>query len=212
MSTLTLTPIEARVVAALAEKTIATPQYVPMSVNALMLAANQKTCRQPVMALTEGEVGAALNHLEELSICARDTMSSRVTKWRQSLRHQLLLNDAPFAVLITLMLRGPQTAAELRANAAGVGGPADTAALDAAIQDLSDRAQPLVTLLPRAPGRKEARYAHLLCGEPQNISVPETGATSEAAAEPSRLDALEERVRILEEKLAALAASQPEQS
>lgn len=198
MTEILLSPAAARVVAALVEKAITTPQYYPLTVNALMLAANQKTSRYPVMTLSEGDVGAALHELEKLGLSKRDDRSGRVLKWRHSFQHAFLLNPVTLAVLATLMLRGPQTAAELRANAQGLGGPADAAALDAAINDLRDRAQPLVALLARASGQKEARYAHLLCGVP----APDL-------AEPVAVS-LEQRVRDLEARVEALERAAPE--
>jgi hypothetical protein len=208
MSQLSLSPAEARVVAALVEKSITTPQYYPMTVNAIMLAANQKSCRNPAMNLTEGEVGAALNRLERDRFCVRDDLSGRTTKWRHQFQHQLLLKPAALAVLVTLMLRGPQTASELRANASALGGPADAETLTSTIQDLIDRNQPLVTLLQRVAGQKEARYAHLLCGapttavtetpEPPAIRRDDPAATESLAA---RLSALEARVAELERRL-----------
>lgn len=203
MAELQLSPIEARVIAALAEKAIATPQYYPMTVNALMLAANQKNSRDPVMKLTEGDIGAALNRLQDLDLVKRDDSLGRVPKWRHQFQHHLLLQPPPFALLITLMLRGPQTVAELRANAAGLGGPADAEGAQAGLKELADRAQPLVVLLPRAPGRKEARYAHTLSGPP---AMPvEEPAPERAAPEPcADVAALEERIRRLEERVAAL--------
>jgi hypothetical protein len=212
MSEVLLSPAEARVIAALVEKSITTPQYYPMSVNAIMLAANQKSCRNPVMNLTEGDVGAALNRLEEDKFCSRDPFSGRVTKWRHQFQHQMLLQPQPFALLVTLMLRGPQTVAELRANAAGLGGPTDAEGLNAAINDLSDRAQPLAVLLPRAPGQKEARYAHTLCGAP-SMQVPAEPEMSPPpavrATATSNLSALEERLQALEARVAELESRVP---
>lgn len=201
---------EARVVAALAEKAITTPQYYPMTANALMLASNQKNCRHPVMALNEGEVGAALNRLEEQGLVQRDDRSGRVVKWRHKFQHHLLLNPDAFALLVTLMLRGPQTLSELRANAAGLGGPADAAAAEALLKDLADRAQPLVVLLPRAPGRKEPRYAHTLCGVPtadEEAATP-AAATRAPSAGPA-LAALEARLEALEARVAQLEGRTP---
>lgn len=205
MAEIILSPAAARVVASLVEKSIATPQYYPMTVNALMLAANQKSSRSPVMNLTEGEVGAALNDLESLNLAARDDRSGRALKWRHTFQHAFLLNAQTLAVLVTLMLRGPQTAAELRANASGLGGPADLAALDAALKDLSDRASPLVALLPRGAGQKEARYAHRLSGEPAPFELPDPPATARTGNQGT-VDALEQRVRDLEARVAALEA------
>ena len=204
MSTLQFAPAEARVIAALVEKSITTPQYYPMSVNAIMLAANQKTCRAPVMNLTEGDVGSALNRLEEMKLVSRDPMSGRVTKWRQSFMHQLLLKAQPQALLVTLMLRGPQTLLELRANATGLGGPADGEGMTAALNDLADRAQPLVVLLARAPGRKEARYAHTLCGEVTGEEAWQAPEPMAAAPRSDAMAALQQRVAVLEQKLADL--------
>lgn len=203
MTNLQLTPVAARVLGALAEKAITTPQYYPMTVNALMLASNQKNCRHPVMALNEGDTGAALNHLEELGLCRRDDRSGRVPKWRHNFRTHLLLESDAFALLVTLMLRGPQTLSELRANASGLGGPAEADAAQALLKDLSDRAQPLVVLLPKSPGRKEARYAHTLCGVPEADDEP---AFASAAPRPANatVAALEERLAALEARVAEL--------
>lgn len=213
MSDLLLTPAEARVLAALVEKSILTPQYYPMTVNALMLAANQKTVRHPVMSLSEGDTGAALNTLEGLRLAQRDSSGSRAVKWRHQMQHQLLLKPAELALLVTLMLRGAQTGSELRANAQALGGPAETDSLQAAIASLHDRAQPLLTELPRAPGQKEARLAHLLCGAPQpgveiqapdlsGLAAPAPAAASGMTAQlAERLEALEARVDELERQL-----------
>ncbi|AXQ27206.1 DUF480 domain-containing protein [Solimonas sp. K1W22B-7] len=207
MSQLLLSPAEARVLASLVEKSITTPQYYPMTVNAIMLAGNQKTSRSPVLSLTEGDVGNALNRLEELHLVGRDSFSARAQKYRHQFSPQLLLKPQTAGILATLMLRGPQTLAELRANGASLGGPTEGEALAAALNDLADRAQPLVVLLPRAAGQKEARYAHTLCGdagggewaEPEIVaSRPEPGAL---AALEARIQALEARVLLLEDLL-----------
>lgn len=212
MSELLLTPAEARVLAALVEKSILTPQYYPMTVNALMLAANQKTVRNPVMNLSEGDTGAALNRLERDHLAVRDSMGSRAVKWRHQMQHQMLLKTAELAVLVTLMLRGAQTGSELRANTQPLGGPADADGLQAVLASLHDRAQPLVTELPRGAGQKESRLAHLLCGAPLPGAAPVApDLRSHAAAEevPSsmeqRLRALEARVAELEQRLAQSA-------
>jgi len=206
MSGLLLSANEARVVAALTEKSLTTPDYYPMTVNGLMAACNQKTSRNPVMALSEGEVGNALLTLEEKSLVARDDSSSRATKWKSRFQHQLLLKPATQAVLVTLMLRSAQTTAELRANAAALSGPADVEGVQAALDDLADRAQPLVVTLPRVPGQSAVRHAHLLCGEPV---LPEVAASSERGA-PSgggeRIAQLETRLAALEARFAALEA------
>jgi len=210
VSELLLTPAEARVLAALVEKSILTPQYYPMTVNALMLAANQKTVRSPVMSLSEGDTGAALNRLERDRLAVRDGMSGRVVKWRHQMQHQMLLKTGELAVLVTLMLRGAQTGSELRANAHALGGPADAEGLQTVLASLHDRAQPLVTELPRGAGQKESRQTHLLCGTPtpgMDLLAPDVRPHAAAAVEvPSqfeeRLRALEARVAELEQRLA----------
>lgn len=206
MSALILTAAEARVVAALTEKSLTTPDYYPMTVNGLMAACNQKSSRHPVMAFSEGEVGHALITLEEKSLVARDDSSSRATKWKSRFLHQLLLKPATQAVLVTLMLRSAQTTAELRANAAPLNGPADVEGVQAALDDLADRAQPLVLTLPRVAGQSAVRHAHLLCGEPL---LPEVAAVAERAVSSGsgeRIAQLEARVAALEARLSSLEA------
>ncbi|HET8881528.1 MAG TPA: DUF480 domain-containing protein [Solimonas sp.] len=208
MSELLLSVTEARVVASLVEKSITTPAYYPMTANALMLAANQKTSRHPVMNLGEGEIAHALNRLEELKLVARDSFSGRAQKWRQQFLHQMLLKPQTQAVLVALMLRGPQTLAELRSNAAPLGGPGDDESLRAALNDLADRAQPLVTALARAPGQSAQRWAQLLCGaDALALAEPEAPASSPArVGDADRVERLEARVATLEARLAALEA------
>jgi len=213
---LQLTPTEARVLASLAEKSITTPQYYPMTVNAIMLAANQKSSRNPVMALTEGEVGAALTRLEQEKLAARDDSLGRVPKWRHQFHHQLLLQPQPFALLLALILRGPQTSSELRTNASGLGGPADAESTAAAIKDLTDRTDPLAVLQPRAPGQKEQRYAQTLSPPPSPSAAMAAPAPVAApvsstppAPEPNALAELEERVKKLEARVEALEQRVP---
>lgn len=206
MAATLLTAEEARVLAALVEKSITTPQYYPLSVNALMMAANQKNSRHPQMTLSEGEVGAALNRLEQDKFVSRDPLSARVTKWRHAFHHQLLLNTPQMAVLATLILRGPQTPAELRANAAALNGPADADGVMAALQDLMERASPMVVLLPRAAGQSAARYAHTLCGAP---AVEPAAPAETPAPKAERIAQLEARIEALEARIAELEARNP---
>lgn len=219
MSQILLSPNEARVLAALVEKSITTPQYYPMTVNALMMASNQKNSRSPVMNLGEGDTGAALNQLEADKLATRDDNAGRVPKWRHRFHHQLLLKAPTMAVLATLMLRGPQTPAELRANAAALNGPPDADGIQAALNDLADRAHPMVMLLPRLPGQAAARYAHLLCGAPELPAVEAVTASAPSQAPAAsrapaaggsgleRLAQLETRVAELEARLATLEAA-----
>lgn len=198
---LLLSAADVRVIGVLVEKSLTTPQSYPLSVNAAMLGANQKTVRHPIMNLSEGDVGAALNRLEAEKLCQRDS-SGRVSKWRHRFHQQMLLKEPTMAVLVTLMLRGPQTVAELRAGAAVMNGPADGAGVSAALEDLADRAQPLVARLPRVSGQAADRYAHLLSGEPEiPADLPATrGGTS-------ALQLLQERLELLEARVAALEAN-----
>lgn len=203
MSEVLLSPIQARVVASLVEKSITTPQYYPMTVNAVVAACNQKTARYPVMGLSEREVGGALSDLEAMMFASRDDYSGRVPKWRHQFQHQMLLKPATMAVLVTLMLRGPQTAAELRTHAAPLNGPTDAAGVTEALELLSDRAQPLVMALPRSSGQSATRYAHRLCGEPE---IPEEPAVPAPGRGNAAVDALLARIEALEARVAALEA------
>src|SRR3546814_11142344 len=133
-----------------------------MTTNALMLAANQKTSRNPVLSLTEGEVGNALNRLEELKLIGRDSFSSRAQKWRQQFLHQMMLKTPTQAVLVTLMLRGPQTLAELRSNAASLHGPPDDDGIRAPTDDPPEPTPPPAAQPPRPTGQPAAPYGHLL--------------------------------------------------
>lgn len=198
----TLTAVQARVIACLVEKSITTPQYYPLSVNAVVTACNQKSSRQPLMNLSEGEVGATLNQLEELRLAKREDQISRVPKFRHRFQHELLLKDGPMAVLVTLMLRGPLTLAELRASAAPINGPADTAGVHAALEDLADRAQPLVAALARQPGQSAQRYTQLIC--PDAAEGLQTGSFEAAPAAEAGVPSLTQRVAYLEQRLAEL--------
>jgi uncharacterized protein len=208
---LRLSVAQGRVIASLIEKSITTPQYYPLSVNALVAACNQKSARDPVMALSEGEVGAALTQLEELRLAKREDQGSRVPKWRHRFHHELLIKEPAMAVLAALLLRGPQTVAELRANAAALNGPADAAGVQAVLADLADRAQPLVGALSRQSGQSAQRYAQLLCPDadlavssaPIEAELPPSAGIS-ASGLSERLTALEARVAELESKLGPL--------
>ncbi|MGJ8668447.1 MAG: DUF480 domain-containing protein [Oceanococcus sp.] len=199
MSEVLLSAPQARVMGALVEKSLSTPQYYPMTVNALMAACNQKNCRHPLMQLTAGEVGSALLDLLDLDLVA-DERSSRVPRWRHRFKNQFLLKAETQAVLIALMLRGPQTLAELRSNTSNLGGPFELEVIEQAIEDLQDRGQPLIKLLGQKD-QKGARYAHLLCGED---AIVEPLASTRSAPAASRLDELEQRIVRLEGQLTKL--------
>lgn len=196
----TLSAVQARVIAALVEKSISTPDYYPLTANSLMAACNQKSQRAPQLQLSEAEVGGALRDFEEMGWVKRDESSGRAVKWRHQFQHQWRLKPAVQAVLVTLMLRGPQTVAELRANAAYLGGPTDATGVEAALEDLRERADPLVVELPRQPGQAANRWGHRLCGEPE-APVANPPVRAERADLDARVTALEARLAALEARL-----------
>jgi hypothetical protein len=155
------------------------------------------------MNLTEGETGAALNDLLALRLVQRED-GSRVPKWRHRFGHELLIKDDRLAVLVTLMLRGPQTLSELRSHGETLRGPASADGVQAVIDDLQDRAQPLLQALPRLSGQKEGRFVHTLCGEQAIVEVEDKPEKSASSAE--RMAALEAKVAALEARLAELEA------
>ena len=202
---------QARVIAALVEKSLTTPQNYPLTVNSLVNACNQKSCRKPVMNLSEGAVGAALTDLEARGFCRRDESSSRAVKWRHQFNHQMLLQLPTQALLVTLMLRGPQTVAELRSNAEGLKGPASTDEVLAHLELLTDRAEPLICKLPRASGQKEDRYVQLLCGTPDLDALATESAAAASSQQGSRsggLSELLERIEALEARVNQLEGHQ----
>tara|TARA_R110000787_G_scaffold170629_12_gene283312 strand:+ start:142 stop:795 length:654 start_codon:yes stop_codon:yes gene_type:complete len=208
---LTLSSTQARVVASLVEKSITTPQYYPLTTNALLAACNQKSARNPHLNLTEGEVGGALNQLEELRLVKRDNQGSRAQRWRHQFQHELLLKPPVMAVLAALILRGPQTLAELRAHAAPMDGPDDIPGVLAALEDLADRATPLAGQMPRQMGQSALRYTQLICPETAESTAEDadysaashSNQTSSSASSglTARIEALEARVAELESRL-----------
>lgn len=191
---------DVRVLAVLAEKEQLTPDNYPLSLNALVNGCNQLTSRDPVMALTEQEVEAALQDLKAARLVAEVTQAgARVPKYEHRMRLRWTLEQDKLAALVMLMLRGPQTAAEVRSRAGRMHEFGSVAEVEAALQFLIDKYPPLVARLARSPGAKEVRYAHLLCGEP--AGVESAAAPQETAASPRQ-----DRVRALEEEVAALKA------
>jgi uncharacterized protein len=158
---LSLTTVEARVLGSLIEKEITTPEYYPLSLNALSNACNQKSNREPAMQLEEGEIRKALNHLESQSL-VRSIAESRATKFEHRLQDVFNFYRPEVAIICELLLRGPQTPGELRTRASRMHPFEDLESVHSALQRLGKREPPLVTVLPRQPGTKEARYAHLL--------------------------------------------------
>ncbi len=178
---LTLSPVKARVLGVLIEKEITTPEYYPLSLNALTNACNQKSNRDPVLHLEEHEVRRALNDLESQSL-VRSVGDSRVTKFEHRLQDAFNFYRGEVAILCELLLRGPQTPGELRTRASRMHPFDDLEAVHSALQKLTKREPPLVNMLSRQPGTKEARYAHLLGDAPpaNPAMAPKTVTGSEA--------------------------------
>jgi uncharacterized protein YceH (UPF0502 family) len=174
-----LTPLEARVLGVLVEKQHTVPDTYPLSLNALLSGCNQKTARTPVINATEAEVLTAIDGLKRLSLVMEGS-SSRVPRFEHNLRRVLGIESQAAALLTTLLLRGAQTAAELRLNSARLHGFADISSVEAFLEELATRNPPLVVNLPRAPGEREARWMHLLCGEPISNEVSERGAVEDS--------------------------------
>jgi uncharacterized protein YceH (UPF0502 family) len=207
---------EVRVLGALIEKEITTPEYYPLSLNALVNACNQKSSRDPVMQLDEIGVQRALSHLEELQL-VRQVYDSRVPKFEHQARSRIDLRRPEIAVLCLLILRGPQTPGELRNRSERLYTFDDIASVQSTLERMlrepgeDDPAQrreqgPLVVLLPRQPGEKEARYAHTLSGVPEVTrrevaSVPVLAPVGAPAENAGRLAQLEEQVTALRSQL-----------
>ena len=195
-----LTEAEVRVLGSLIEKDITTPEYYPLSLNALVNACNQKTNRDPVMQLDEDTVRAALDGLQQQRMAgpARGA-DSRVTKYEQRLQEVFNFTRPEIAVLCVLLLRGPQTPGELRGRTERLHHFEALDDVHSALQRLMQREPPLAKLLPRQPGTKESRYAHLFAGD-----VVETEAPVQAANAAERSSTEAEHIARLEEEVAEL--------
>ena len=201
-----LTPLEARVLAVLVEKQATVPDTYPLSLNALLSGCNQKTARDPVLEASVADVLAAVDGLKSMSLVF-ETSGGRVSKYEHNAGRGINVDAAAVALLAVLMLRGPQTVAELRANAERLHHFADIAAVETALQALADRYPPRALLLARAPGAREPRWAHLLCGEVQMTAAREaTGASDEDAISVGELVVLKAELRRQGDELATLRA------
>jgi hypothetical protein len=196
-----LTPTEVRVLGCLMEKSVTTPDSYPLTVNALTAACNQTTNRFPVVRFDEHEVTAALTSLRERSLTRIVySPSNRAPKHRHVIDEAWRLSPDELAVLCVLFLRGPQTEGELKGRTERMHPFADLAAVEATLDRLAGRADPLTVRLPRQPGQKDARYAHLVAGEP-DLTL------EDAAVAASGGRSLAERVAALEADVAALRAT-----
>ncbi|MBW8846041.1 MAG: YceH family protein [Burkholderiales bacterium] len=158
-----LTPLEARVLAVLVEKESTVPDSYPLSANALTSGCNQKTARDPVMDVSEAEVLATVEELKALHL-VNTVSGSRVVRYEHNAARGLGVPGAAMALLTQLMLRGPQTAAELRQNTERLHRFADVSSVEGFLEELAEREAPMAVKLAKAPGAREARWAHLLCG------------------------------------------------
>ena len=161
-----LTPLEARVLGVLVEKQHTVPDTYPLSLNALTAGCNQKTARSPVIEATEAEVLTAVDGLKSLSLVFEGS-GSRVVKFEHNMARVLQLPGQSVALLTVLMLRGPQTAAELRLNCERLHRFADISSVEGFLEELAGKDPAKVVKLTRSPGERESRWAHLLCGEVQ---------------------------------------------
>ncbi len=202
-----LTNIEARVLGSLAEKESTTPDYYPLSLNALVNACNQKSNRDPVMNLDEDAVRDALDSLNAKSLAgAMSGAESRVTKYEHRMQEVFNFTRGEAAVMCALLLRGPQTPGELRTHSERIFQFAELSDVQSTLQRLMQREPALVRVLPRQPGTKEARYIHLLSGDAAPASAEPASARTGGSVEDDRIDRLESIVESLQAELAEVKA------
>ncbi len=199
---------EVRVLGCLVEKELATPEYYPLTLNALTAACNQKSNRDPAMALEEADVVRALDSLRMKGLARQSAEGVRAMKYCHCLAEKFLLEPPELAILAELLVRGPQTVGELRTRAERMRPFADLAAVEQVLQLLMEREEPLVTRLSRQPGRKEQRHAHLFAGVPEaegeECMAPPEGARLHVQAENERVAKLEEEVAALRAEVGEL--------
>ena len=204
-----LTAAEARVLATLMEKARTVPDSYPLSLNSLLLGCNQKTSREPLMELDEAEVAAALATLRERGL-VHETSGGRSTKFTHNFQRGLGVFEQSSVILGLLMLRGPQTAAELRLNTERWYKFADISSVEGFLDELLERSAekggPLVVKLPRMAGTREQRWAHLLCGPVDSSSLDAGRAAQGSGATAERLERLEQEVALLRLTVGKLCA------
>lgn len=204
---ITLNEVECRILGSLLEKEVTTPEYYPLSLNALVNACNQKSNRDPVMNLDEAVVRQTLRSLEGQSLVRSvSPADSRVTKYEHRLQEAFNFYRHEIAILCLLLLRGPQTPGELRSRSERMHSFDDLGAVQSSLQHLMKREPPLAKPLPRQPGTKETRYAHLLSGDVVQAE-PElmvTAHTLERSVDGDRVRQLEEEIAGLKNEIADL--------
>ncbi|HEY1128259.1 MAG TPA: YceH family protein [Roseateles sp.] len=203
-----LTPLEARVLAVLVEKESTVPDSYPLSANALTAGCNQKTARDPVMDVAEAEVLATVEELKALHL-VNTVSGSRVVRYEHNFARGLGVPGAAMALLAQLMLRGPQTAAELRQNTERLHRFADVSSVEGFLDELAQREPPFAVKLPKAAGAREARWAHLLCGPVASVEQATAAALprdEEVALQKAELAALKAEVASLRSLVNRMAA------
>jgi len=200
-----LSDVECRVLGALIEKDITTPDYYPLSLNALVNACNQKNNRDPVMSLDENTVRDALLKLQEKRLAGPASgADSRVTKYEHRSQEVFNFTRAETAIMNVLLLRGPQTPGELRGRTERMHRFEELSDVQATLQKLMQREMPLVKMLPRQPGTKESRFAHLLSGDVEGYVAPPEVSSAPAVEDDGRIARLESEVAELRRELADL--------
>ena len=201
-----LTATEVRVLGALVEKDITTPEYYPLSLNGLINACNQKNNRDPVMTLDENAIRDALSGLQEQRLAgpARGA-DSRVTKYEHRLQEVFNFTRGEIAVMCVLLLRGPQTPGELRGRTERMHPFGDLDQVQGTLHRLMEREPPLVSVLPRQPGTKESRYGHLLSGQVETWAAPlKADSVKDLRSDAERISRLETEVTDLQNRVADL--------
>lgn len=207
-----LSAVEARVIGCLLEKQITTPEQYPLSINGVVTACNQKTNREPVMNLSEHEVQDVLDELVKRHYLRTVSgFGNRVTKYEQRFCNSefgdLKLNPAEVALITTLLLRGPQTPGELRSRAERMHRFNEMAEVEMALELLATREDgPYVVRLPREPGKRESRYMHLFSGDVQTLVNVVEAVSPQEESLAARVEALEEEVADLKQRLDSLLA------
>jgi uncharacterized protein YceH (UPF0502 family) len=200
-----LSAAQARVLGALVEKEVTTPEYYPHSLNALINACNQRSNREPVMDLDEEDVRLALRLLEEKRLAGRARgAEGRVTKYEHWLGEVFNFTRAETALVCVLLLRGPQTPGELRGRTERLHRFDEISEVLAALQKLMEREPPLAAVLPRQPGTKESRFAHLLSGPVESVAAGFAAEPASARREAGDDAGHEERIAQLEATVAEL--------
>lgn len=200
--------VEARILGSLVEKEATTPDTYPLTSNAIVLACNQKTAREPTMQLEPGVVGHALRQLEVRG-WVRSQHSGRAERYGHRVDKMLDLTRPQASLIALLMLRGPQTLHELLSRSERIASFASIDDVQHALERLAQREPPLVRLLPRQGGQREDRYAHLLCGEPRVVPLASPTVAIASGGVGERVAALEARVAELEARLDSILSTRP---